>query len=195
MSDLSSVGDLYGAEVVEDAEEWQPPAGFAPLPRGRYDLQLEKVEGEVSEKGKTAYVASFVVTQATDENLIGRTVNYIRIWPKPFYRPAPGVKLTKEQLATHKPNTSGVLDFLKAFGFVGGLKDLPRDAVDLEQVLVSFVGETAVDQRVTWEGYDADAPEGKKNLKNKDFKDSYIVKTASGNKVTARERIEWSPRG
>ena len=173
---------------AESASEWQPPqVGFAPLPKGGgYVFRLAKVG--VSDFSETYLPqVSLEVVESKNPAVVGRTLNFVTLWPTPQYRPPAGVQMDWDTRKAQIPNTSDVLDMLKALGYDGDLRTLPRNAGELHRLIESYVGSEAK-AYVAWSAYCSTC---KEKVPAKDLKTSYSVVHACGETVTAKERVRW----
>jgi hypothetical protein len=120
---INALEGLVDYEGEIDEEYIEPSSGFPPLPPGTHVFTDEKAVFGVTDAGNLQVTLDARGAQQ-DEIVAGKPLNFIRLSNKPYYRPPQGLRRQEGQ--QHPPNTSQLLDWLKAKGYEGGLRSLPR---------------------------------------------------------------------
>ncbi len=161
---MSAINELEGLRDYEgpvDEEYIEPSSGFAPLPPGTHLFTDTKADFEVGKprEGETSGYLQVVIDAvgAAGSKVEGMGLNFNRFSARPYYRGPAGVRLSKEVRDSRPPNTSQLLDWLKAKGFAGSLKDLPRlstaeGRAHMQQLVESLLP-VPYKMELGWDGY------------------------------------------
>lgn len=115
--------DLNNLPISDEqySDDYEPPtSGFPLLPRATYELRVLEVKPD--EESETFRPS--VTFEVAEGDLAGRRLTFQRFSPSPFYRPPAGTQMSKEERKRQPFNTSMFLDFLRAFGYKGGIRSL-----------------------------------------------------------------------
>lgn len=152
--------DLLNIPAFEDTgnyEDWSEPAGFSKIPEGKYDLQIVNIQAPedcVSETESGHRYTPQVDFQVIGGPSDGRKLNFQRFSTTPFYQtPKGSPQLSPEERRARPANTSMVLNLLRAAGYTGSLRTLPRNVIDFDALLRHYDGALLKGVRIRWEGY------------------------------------------
>ena len=116
---IQELEGLVDYEMEVSDEYYEPSAGFDPLPAGVHIFTDSNLRFDKTADGLLTVV---VDSEGQSEKVAGRVFTFHRIYAKPYYRPPGGARSSGD----HAPNVSGLLDWLRAKGYAGTLRTLPR---------------------------------------------------------------------